>query len=509
MKTKFFTIFCFMIISPALLLAAGKKIPGVVFRFDDNHSVDQWRDVVRLFDAVDAKCSFAVISGRLSREQGQLLKSLSDRGFEMMDHTTEHAFYQAKFLLEKDFLAATNCPFAEEFDPRRRTLYFKPEVEWKHEKNFQFHASVQQGKILISDPACDSKITQTKKIWIPSRHSFYGISMKGTDKYLLDFWGRGGKPFDLPDEEMLFVSQEAIQPSKDLLRFQACATRQNLAHFNIPKPVIWIQPGGWEAFLDARRLRDIYGKEFGYIGSDCVLPHQGVWRTAFCCADPDLSRWTQRPNFFCFDEGATLQQMKHKIADTLALRRSLIYISHLRCKRVGGWDRWLTSNAALLAWLREKKIPIETQTQLTLRIYDTVQDPSVNVFPSLQQDIDQDGLPDGIVCEEGATPNLSAGTVSLSKGSRFSVRNLSGIERGKVRFSWRVNGTPGTKFLLQFNLSNQREWFHQNNRPYTLKKQNEVFSEDFTIPSQTEGVTIIFDSQGEIKISNPELRSAP
>ena len=89
----------------AVALALGSAQGAIAFRFDDNHSEDDWNDVARLFVEEGLRCSFAVVSGGLDAGQGRCLKALAGRGFEIMDHTASHAMYVCQWLDAADFAA--------------------------------------------------------------------------------------------------------------------------------------------------------------------------------------------------------------------------------------------------------------------------------------------------------------------------------------------------------------------------------------------------------------------
>lgn len=72
-------------------------VAGFAMRLDDNHRPEEWRQVAECFETEGLRCSFAVVSSRLSPEQGACLRELAERGHEIMDHTAQHAMYVLQF----------------------------------------------------------------------------------------------------------------------------------------------------------------------------------------------------------------------------------------------------------------------------------------------------------------------------------------------------------------------------------------------------------------------------
>ena len=349
---------------------------AVAFRFDDNHAPDDWRAVAEAFKGESMRCSFAVISGALSDEQGICLKSLSDDGFEIMDHTAAHAVYVAQWLKETDYAAAykamdQDAAWFGSANASARKVRFKPEIDLGHEKSVRFTGRVTGGALYCDDPAVAAQLTFSKQVWIPSKAALFGIVSVASDggRKLREFYGETDQTFDLADEEMVLVDQIAIQPALDVLRIQARATRANFAVFNLPAPKTWIQPGGWEAFVDANRVKAVYGGEFGYTGADCVMPKERCWYATDDDTPAELVPWMQRPSFFYFDEGATYEEVVAQIQKAQARGKPLVFISHLSWEKAGGRAAWIALTRRVLQWMDAAGVPALTEAALTQTFY--------------------------------------------------------------------------------------------------------------------------------------------
>ena len=439
-----------MLFSAALAAATcagasgSAKMAGFAMRLDDNHSPVQWREVASIFEEQGMRASFAVISGKLSDEQGRCLADLAARGHEMMDHTPQHAMFRITYPDDRMFAAAKGAPWVAETDPANRTIYCKPELDFSHKSVFRFRGAIRGGELVGVESALAKRLTFSRKFFDLSTGKGYGISkIDGERRFLLDFWRRPVTE-DVSEREFTFFDQAAITTSKDLRRAQAALTRYHFDRFGIPRPTMWIQPGGWEAFLDWRRLKEVYGDEFGYIGGDAVVGGSH-WNGCFCDPEPVRGRWSFKPRFGYFDEAVTLGEVKRQVADSVALGRSFIFISHMSARRLaGGWDEWLRSTREFAVWLRTAKIPVMTVSQLNRYVFDGTFSAD-NVFPSLRTDRDGDGNPDGVKLEKGAGCDLAAGTVRLGKEQRVLVDGLCGLARGANELSFTAVGEPGTK----------------------------------------------------------------
>ena len=365
-KLLLFGLLCAMAVSASC--ADGG--PVVAIRFDDNHAPEEWRGVAGLFDELGEKCSFAVVSGTLTPEQGRCLKELSDRGFEIMDHTSSHGMYCVQYARMEDFSKVdTNLPFVVETHLPSRTIRCMADVDLNHELNLFLWASVSNSVLLCDDEGILPKLSWTKKVWIRSRKALFGVVMEGGRRELRDFHGRKVENFNEPPCEMILVHQAAIQPCQELLRMQASATRTNFDHFGIPRPKTWIQPGGWEAFVDARRLRDVYGVEFGYTGADCVMPFSTCWSSTDQPVPDEWWRWMQRPTFTFFDNGDVSEELWACVETAKRIRRPLPIISHISVAKVGGMENWLKLTRGFLRRLKSEGVPIITWAEMTDRFY--------------------------------------------------------------------------------------------------------------------------------------------
>ena len=341
----------------AALSAADTRF--FVMRFDDNHTPAQWRQVADAFERHGLRACFAVTAASLSGEQGACLAGLSRRGHEIMDHTPQHAIYRQELADDATFAARTNRAYAAEWDAARRRIYCRAEIDWSHRSSFRFRGSIRDGEVFVADPKALKRLHFTAKFYVPSVRRWFGVRKVDGDRRLIaDFWGRDVKDVVVPEMEMVTLSQDAIQPSDELLRDQCRTTRAVFDRFGIARPTCWIQPGGWESFLDWKVLKRVCGGEFGYVAADAVVgPATGS------------NAWVLRPNFAYFDEGRTFEEVTKRVTDALDKGRFFIYISHMNGSRAGGWEKWLAETESFAAWLKKSGITVVTYSDLARRLF--------------------------------------------------------------------------------------------------------------------------------------------
>ena len=365
-KLLLFGLVCAMAVS----VSCADGGTAVAIRFDDNHAPETWRHVADVFEEQGLRCSFAVCSGSLTPEQGRCLRDLSEKGFEIMDHASSHGMYCVQYARMEDFSKVdTNLPFVVETHLPSRTIRCMADVDLNHELNLFLWASVSNSVLLCDDEGILPKLSWTKKVWIRSRKALFGVVMEGGRRELRDFHGRKVENFNEPPCEMILVHQAAIQPCPELLRMQAAATCANFDHFGIPRPKTWIQPGGWEAFVDARRLRDVYGVEFGYTGADCVMPFETCWSSTDQPVPDEWRRWMQRPSFTFFDNGDVTKALEDSVEMAKRIRRPLPLISHISVAKAGGMENWLKLVRGFLQKLQGESVPVVTWAEMTDRFY--------------------------------------------------------------------------------------------------------------------------------------------
>ena len=221
-----------------------------------------------------------------------------------MDHTPQHAIFK----LEHD----------------GKIDLYRPEVDLAHAGNVRVQASMTNGVLRSEDPAFIKVQRARLKFFVPSTGKLYGLGTdcgpklkESAEQKCSDFWGRWTKD-SFERCEVVLLDDMAVQPSLELLRAQA---RESVASFKaheLPPPKTWIRPGGWEGPVDWRRMKAVYGDEFGYkivdsSGGEGLEPY---------------SQWNYSSDFGFFDFVPDVEKVYAKAVAALERGHSFAYISH-------------------------------------------------------------------------------------------------------------------------------------------------------------------------------------
>ena len=327
--------------------------PAFTMRIDDNHSEKDWKRVADIFEKRGMKVSFAVVPAALSESQGKCLKELADRGHELMDHTPNHSFYKATYHDRAAFEKVKSKPFVQEADDNAMTVLFKCEVDKNHPKNRRVRASVKGNVLTFADKRVNKSV-YCYFLGLPGKEDVYGLKPKGDSFELRDFWRRTLKEtIDMDECEVVIYDQAATQPCDDVLRELAGITRERFDHFGLPRPTIWIRPGGWDPGVSWDRVERIYGREFGYIGADShINAKQG-----------DSSWSTGYNKMVFFDQGPdyTPEGLVDDIQKDLAAGKYHVRLSHMWAKNLkGGMEEWFEKTEKFAQLLADRKVPTMT-----------------------------------------------------------------------------------------------------------------------------------------------------
>ena len=335
---------------------ARAATPSFTMRIDDNHAPADWRKIADIFEARGIRLSFAVVPARLSEEQGACLKELAGRGHLLMDHTPDHTFYRLTYHDRAAFDRAKAEPFVQEVDEKGMILRFKCEVDDANPKNRRVKAKVEKNVVTILDKALASRMFYTF-VKLPGRSGVFGVSKRGAKPELYDFWRRPLKEqIDMPECEVLVYDQSALQPCDGVLRELAKASRERFDHFGLPRPKIWVRPGGWDPGVSAKSLERVYGREFGYDGADSSV--DGVW---------GASRWTTGYDaMYFFDQGPdiTPESLVDQIERKIKSGKFHVTLSHMWSHKLPGRAAEYYQKTERFADLvAARKIPVMTMAE--------------------------------------------------------------------------------------------------------------------------------------------------
>lgn len=483
-----------LLLLPALCIGAEQTVPkegGLCFRFDDNQNIQKWNDMAKVFQPYDCKFSMSIISHWIhSPEFIAMLHRRQQEGHEIMDHTATHAVFTLNARTPEERKEYEANPAFSHWNGSKACFRGTPD-ESKFSKPLR--ADFQGNRVTNLPEGSEKLLKQTTLVYLPQTKTAYLNSRHGKELQLRSFWNEDN--VNLPEQKnvefYLLPGHGGFTASDDLLRLQAKASAENFKRAGLRQPVTWIQPGGYEPVLTAENVRQVYAR-LGYTGA---ATYPASARKVYNEPNPDRCRFAMMWGDFSLEQ-KDISKLKHEIANRIARHQVLIARSHMNFRALpGGWTEYLKRHDDLLKWCREKQIPIRTQREWTERLYLGKPDPMYNLMPPLTTDRDGDGIPDGYT--PAKTTTLENGAfVTKRDGVIFQLRNLTGMEPGSNRLTYRYSGAPGTEISVKV-------------QPFA-KGWTPVYTKGFRQKIETAGpqtCTIQFDIPKDTRFLNLEFRA--
>ena len=227
------------------------------------------------------------------------------------------------------------------------------------------------------------------------------------------------------------------------LRVLTGRTQKVCTDSGLVSPTTWIQPGGRHPQFykaDLKAALDSIGYTAGANFADPV-PYK-----LYNSYDPnDDNRYGMNWEDFN-EETQTLDECKKTIADNFARHYLSIGQSHLlNGSSQQNFNIYLQRTADILDWCVANGIPVRTYKEWAQQVYETPQNPYVNVMPSVDVDLDGDSNPDGYDYHSSISTDGVSGIFGKSfsingDGQLCSIWNLGGVEKGGNIFSIWIKG---------------------------------------------------------------------
>ena len=447
---------------------APSKMGGVCFRVDDDHPLSNYQDYQSVFDKYGFKFSTAVISTPMigNPDFVNMLKILQSDGNELMDHTPDHCLQYF-----------TNVP---------DTSYYHNKKGVDHINNGKICLSFQsvdttaftgEGLININGDTIISvnngefnNLTNVFMIYLPENNlllsitQYFNWNAKNPDTLIVkSFWDEPINLGKMQNVKYYKITCYGITMMPEAIDLLIEKYRSIFSQYNITLPVTFIQPGaqinGDLFYFTKEIMRDHYQK-YNYKAAGLYVDPSLKCLNEY---NPDtLQQYAMQWGDFLEDE-YSFAQAKSIIADRSARHYYSVGHSHFE-GLLGGWSGYLARMDSLLSWLKQKQIPVVTYTQMANILYSAPTNPYENIFPKLNVDLDEDGLPDGYYYKAGYTDGqldnsdgvIESGGKSFTiskKGYIAYVKYLAGLEKGENEFSFYVKGAAGNIVDITFGFT--------------------------------------------------------
>jgi len=458
-----FLVLYLSIISFSLTFAQSNvnKNAGIAFRVDDSHSALDFSQYANVFRKYGLNFTFGL---NLSANHMASYPSLADttrvlinEGNEMADHTPNHT--------TKLFTVANTAPYVGKagvdhiitssnticlaYDQVKTTTYTgEGLINVRGDKVI----SINNGEFQIMGDLNAIYFNNTLYTYDPA-DIITSSSKPDTILNLKNFWGQSVDLGNLDNISYDKVGSYDVHMSIDALKLLGQATLDQCTLYNLPFPRCWLQPGGdfpqlWKA--DIALAMGSLGYTSGAVYPDAV----GKFFNEY---DPGHNNSFAMEWGDFMEDKTTLATVKKIIADRTAQHQVSVGHSHF-WDLLGGWAGYLNRTDSILAWCKANNIPVRTYSQWKDILYNTPQNPYVNIMPRLDVDLDNDSLPDGYTLHGGTTVDKSDYPVPANKWSLvqtgpsdiFSIDYLGGIEKGKNYFSFYAKGQPNSTISVAF-----------------------------------------------------------
>ena len=452
------------------------KTGGICFRVDDNQPISYWLDFTKVFDKYEYKFTFAINLGLISDQNYiDLIKQLQTNGHELADHTPNH---DTRFFTHDNPQLLVNQPGVDHISGNKVCLKYgvidtSRNYPWEGKAKIEGNLLISQNPgqfnglgnyFYLRDLEVNSYIIA---VFIPYFNKPFMIKkIYSRDPSDLDtceitsFWDEPVNLGSVNYTDIQFLGQYDIQMSSDALNLLFQRTRDLCEIYGVNPPHTFIQPGGLIPQL-ARESVPILRR---YYNSVAIYPNPAI--KVFNEFDPCKDKKYRMRSGDFEERIQELSVVKKIIADAVAKHKVLITTKHFVNYVLPGqlsWNDYLKRLDSLLSWCKQKGINVKTYAEWAKTLYETPQNPYVNIFPSLNVDLDEDRFPDGYYIKQGYTDGIYDTTDGVREsgftsykinktGSICFVNGLGGLEKGENDFLIYTKGEPGDSIEVIFTL---------------------------------------------------------
>ncbi len=430
------------------------KRGGICFRVDDNKPIQQWIEFAEIFDRHGFKFCAALCPGRMAGDEDytRLVRSLQDRGHEIMDHTPLHSVDKLPLPHGANADTWDTKPGVDHVDETRVYLTYDA-IDTTSLAEYRADISGNLMKSRTTGVLNDTNQTRFIAVYVPHTGSvfrFRQVERSGDVALALrSFWDEDN--VDLGEHrDVVFhkLSKADVRMTLAARRLLAESSLNLFREIGLERPVTWIQPGsGGCSDFWREDVKTCFGDRYGYVAA-ATYPDRSS--KCFNEDDPDGDKCYGMQWGDFNDEARDLDWNLKRIADGVAGHRVLIGHSHFwEHVMPDGWDGYLERVDRILSWCNHNGVPVRTYSEWAEALYRTKPDPSVNGFPDLNVDLDADGVPDGfdVLSSELVHGRGKAGVIDpflsvKNAGTICKVDRLGGLEKGANTFSVRTRGHP-------------------------------------------------------------------
>lgn len=499
----------------------GLKRGGVCFRTDDNQPISHYLEYASLFNTYNQKFTFSINLGQNEMTADYLngIRQLQASGHEMMDHTPAHVTNRFNTILDPGYYV--NHPGVHNISGNTIELNHAT-VDINSAKRSGY--GNVDGDIITSPNGIFSSFAMSDcYLYFPTINQLVFIDPNGwidpNTVYVYDFWYNSIWLGSHQNIQFYNFDYDNIHLTIEGLKALTEESVRLSNHYNLIRPLTWIQPGCYSPHISSYELKQSCGGELGF----CAGAADIDWSLkVFNEYNPNSDRQFGMTWGDFHDDTWDLSGCKEVIADRIAKHHILIGHSHFTGGQLlGGWYGFLNRTEQLIQWCIQNEIPIKTYSEWADVLYNQISNPYENIFPPLNVDLDANDIPDGYnqdgegtLRKNDGVPSVNNYSYSISHvGQRCSITDLGGVEKGENEFEIWTKGATGNFIEITFKVGTQNllykfpaenSWWTNYHLAQSINGNTSL-----NIPENISLIDAIIScsnySSGEVKISGMKL----
>jgi len=516
----FFSLF--LINSASFSQPISDKKGGICFRVDDVNAVDN----LFAFDSIFSKygykfcMSFNYEYFLTNPSYFVSIKPLIDKGHEWMDHTPSQQTQYLDLSQPQDTGLYTGDPGVDHFFGSRVCLkYSSVDTLTSHNEGL---VRIEGNLIISYVPGEFNDIGEYIALYFNQLDkvclwfNLQAVNQKDPDTLgIRSLWDEN---LDYGIHENIAyhkLTRNDITMSPSAIQLLGKRTLKICTDLEIPRPYSWIHPGGRMPYIPAEQLKVNLADQLSYKEA---ASYDYATYLSFNEFNPVRIKEFAMQYGEISIEKRSFKWNRDVISDFIAKHYMQIDLSHFS-NPMGGFTAMIKRLDSLLSWCLAKNIPVNTYLQWKATLYDYTPDGSLNAFPALDVDLNEDSYPDGYANSPSlkgrysftdGVPESGGRCFELDQSGQICyISRLAGLEKGKNAFSIWTKGTSGYQATVKVQLAfpeNEQSviFYYPADAPEWIK-----YTDTITIPDSIsvmdvsiEGIT---QPQAMIKISGMSL----
>lgn len=516
-----FLVFSLVSSSQIFSQVAWNKKGGVAFRIDDNHPLWKYISFDSLFSIYGFKFCPALNLESADWYPGYIesLKPILANGNELMDHSPNHSTCLLLLTNIEDTAIYYGNSFVDHINGNR--ICFK----WESMDTTTIQG---EGPVNIYENLVISVLPgEFHDLYNPQYLPMLNIPLTGQIYTWSNLYNLN--PLDPDTLTLLSLWEETVSlgihagiPYHKLTSFDVKLPQEVLVmlgertlaicnKYSLARPFSWIQPFGAFPLLYKDELAQSMGALLGYTGG--ATYNDESYKTYNEYNPINDKQFAMMFGDFRTPD-LTAKENKNLIANGIAKHQLLIDQNHFTVSSAD-WPGYIKRTDSILSWLSANNIPVLTQREWTAMLFDSVTNPSVNIFPLLQTDLNEDQIPDGYQLDEGVMIHDDGVSQSDNKsiqisstGNLFRIYELGGLEKGTNHFTFYSKGSPGNVLYFWITYPETGGSYHIDFLADEASWTQHTTTID--IPEDISVVDIEMEchtyTSGEVRVSGMELR---